>query len=63
MRELGAKAILLPIFLGLIAWFSNTVLGNSNRLTKVETRDEYIKESIEEIKEDLKDVKRLLHGL
>jgi hypothetical protein len=55
MTKAGAIAILSAIFLGLAGWAGNEIVSIKERTARVETIGDNIKESLEEIKQDVKE--------
>ena len=57
MKELGAKAILITMFMGLVAWFAGQVFGNSLDIVRMKERQQSNREILLEIKQDIKEIK------
>ena len=62
MKELGAKAILTTMFLGLVAWFGSQVFGNSLDIVRIKERAQSTREILIEIKNDVKEIRRAVNG-
>lgn len=60
MTKAGAIAILTTIMLGLVGWAGTTIVDHGDRLTKVETSRQYESEMLKEIRDDVKDLRKLL---
>lgn len=63
MKELGAKAILVTMFMGLVAWFAGQIYANSTDIVRLKERRKSDREILIEIKGDVKEIRRALNGI
>ena len=62
MKELGAKAILITMFMGLVAWFAGQVFGNSLDIVRIKEREKSTRELLIEIKMDVKEIRKAVNS-
>ena len=60
MTKAGAVAILTTMTLGLAAWAGSVIFNHSERLSVIETSKRYDDNTLTEIKNDVKEIKKAL---
>jgi hypothetical protein len=59
-RKIGAEAILTTMILPVIAWMVISIIDLKNSYAKIETKGSFDSETIQEIKQDVKELKSFI---